>query len=789
MPPNTSSPTTVGQAAATAPNGPAADNETIIGNASGCPTGSTGAKQRGGPLTPVGTPTPAAYAKADPAWLDNLPDTVKRYGLFCDWRLTPRPGSDKPAKVPYDPKTGQPAKPGDMSTFGTLDEALKALATGGYTGIGIAVVGTVGAIDIDHCINESGELSEMAQDIVTTMDAYTEVSPSGHGIRILFTVPVGFAFDMGRYYINSQSRHLEVYVAGATQKYVTVTGNTLTPGADLVERGDALTAVLERYMVRDKPLASTPVPAPVQAGGPPADPAAIQAADQQLLDEIAQTSSGPRLAALLAGDMTECGGDHSSADMTACNILAAHTTDAAQIDRIIRSSALMRPKWDRQQSGSTYGAITINKAIASAVQYRQAHGELTPEQVRSMFVQAAPQQGVVRALTASQPAQAAAPSASSAATLQIKYGSPISAADLQNMSFPPLVYLVEDLLPEGTSLLGGAPKTGKSWMLLHLCLALSMGTPFLGHMTAQCEVLYLALEDNLRRLQYRIRQILQGQPFPKGLYLQVASPGTADGLYILLDHFLAQNPNIKFVAIDTLVKVRKEQSSIKGIYQADYKEVSGLKDFADQHNISLMLVHHFNKREEDGDPMNSLSGSSGIPGAVDEVLILKKNERFKNEADLYISGRDIEQSTNTIRFDEDACVWEYIGSADEIDEQRAKADYANDELVLTIKKLIANSPDGTWEGTATDIRTAGQADRRLMGVSAQKIGKWISAIVDDLESADGIVHRTAGVNGSGGKKHYFYVSSCATSSDEDTGASEVETIGCRYDPDADADGE
>ena len=287
-------PNTVGQAAATAPNGPAADNETIIGNASGCPTGSTGAKQRGGPLTPVGTPTPAAYAKADPAWLDNLPDTVKRYGLFCDWRLTPRPGSDKPAKVPYDPKTGQPAKPGDLGTFGSYAEAMAALSTGNYTGIGIAVVGQLVAVDIDGCVDAEGNLSEMAKDIITTLSGYTEYSPSGTGIRVLVLVPEGYTVPKDRYYINNQGLHLEIYIGGVTTKYVTVTGNTLAPGADLVERGDALTAVLDKYMVRDKPLASTPTPAPVQVSGPPADPAAIQAADRQLLDEIAQTSSGPR---------------------------------------------------------------------------------------------------------------------------------------------------------------------------------------------------------------------------------------------------------------------------------------------------------------------------------------------------------------------------------------------------------------------------------------------------------------------------------------------------------------
>lgn len=169
--------------------------------------GSTAVKQRNSPPTALPQAAPAAYAKADPAQLDNLPDTVKRCAPCCVWRAVPRPGSDKPAKVPYDPKTGQPAKPGDLGTFGSYAEAMAALSTGNYNGIGIAVAGRIVAVDIDHCINESGELSEMAQDIVTTMDAYTEVSPSGTGIRVLVLVRDGYTVPKDRYYINNQDRH------------------------------------------------------------------------------------------------------------------------------------------------------------------------------------------------------------------------------------------------------------------------------------------------------------------------------------------------------------------------------------------------------------------------------------------------------------------------------------------------------------------------------------------------------------------------------------------------------
>ena len=166
---------------------------------------------------------------------DNLPEKLRENALFCCWRYEERSG--KRTKVPYNPKTGGKAQSTNPDTFAPLRMALDALERGGYDGIGVGIFGNLGAIDIDHCIDGDGVISDMALDIMRTMDAYTEKSPSGRGLRILFTVPESFQYDKNRYYINNQKLGLEVYIAGQTNKYVTVTGNTLTPGLDLLERG------------------------------------------------------------------------------------------------------------------------------------------------------------------------------------------------------------------------------------------------------------------------------------------------------------------------------------------------------------------------------------------------------------------------------------------------------------------------------------------------------------------------------------------------------------------------
>lgn len=104
--------------------------------------------------------------------LDTIPATLRENGLFCCWKYEKRNG--KLTKVPYTPGTGNGASTKDPATFAPLSETLEAV--GGYDGIGVGVFGDLGAIDIDHCISDNGELSEMAVDIMETMPRRTEIA-------------------------------------------------------------------------------------------------------------------------------------------------------------------------------------------------------------------------------------------------------------------------------------------------------------------------------------------------------------------------------------------------------------------------------------------------------------------------------------------------------------------------------------------------------------------------------------------------------------------------------------
>lgn len=297
--------------------------------------------------------------------VQNLPAALRENGLFCCWRYEERNG--KQTKVPYNPRTNGRAQSKNPDTFAPLAVALAAMESGGYSGIGVGIFGNLGAIDIDHCISDAGELSDMAADIVSTMDAYTETSPSGHGIRILFTVPDGFQYDKARYYINKQKTGLEVYIAGATKKYVTVTGDVrVEKGLEM--RGERLAAVLERYMLRQD---QTPPPTQSATAKSANAPAANTKFDDYALIETAKRN--PDFARLWSGDISGYK-SHSEADLGLCDKLAWWTNgDAAQIDRLFRQSGLMREKWDEIHDGKhTYGAMTIQKAVVS---YQAEHAQ------------------------------------------------------------------------------------------------------------------------------------------------------------------------------------------------------------------------------------------------------------------------------------------------------------------------------------------------------------------------------------------------------------------------------
>lgn len=331
--------------------------------------------------------------------------------------------------------------------------------------------------------------------------------------------------------------------------------------------------------------------------------------------------------------------------------------------------------------------------------------------------------------------------------------STISAAALQGKDIPPIRWVVQDLVATGLTILASPPKFGKSWMAMHLCLSVAMGGSFLGYQCRKTGCLYMALEDGERRLKSRMQKILHPVPAPQGFDFTTMAPTLGNGLMDALEGYIKLHPETGLIVLDTLQKIR-DVGGGRDVYGRDYADVGTLKKFADTHNIAVLIIHHLRKMGDDSDPFARISGSNGISGAADTMMVLAKERRSEETATLSITGRDVEQNDLVLRFNKDTCRWENLGDADWFAEQQARVEYQESGLVRTIKKLLEQG--GEWTGTAQQLLDAGRfIARTSLADSARALTNKLKGLDNLLLEYDGIAHERKG-NGSGGGKHRFY---------------------------------
>ncbi|MBQ3520245.1 MAG: AAA family ATPase [Clostridia bacterium] len=229
----------------------------------------------------------------------------------------------------------------------------------------------------------------------------------------------------------------------------------------------------------------------------------------------------------------------------------------------------------------------------------------------------------------------------------------IDGETLMDTRLEPTKFCIDTLLPQGITILGGAPKIGKSWWVLDICIRIAKGESVWGMQTTKGTTLYLCLEDTLRRVQERLCLITDD--VPSNAFFATAAHTLAEGLCDEIRAFVKEHPYTVLVAIDTFQIVRN--GGVDTSYGNDYDEIRQMKQLADELNISLLLVHHLRK-QGDSDPLNKLSGTTGIVGAVDSVFVLDKSKRSENLATLVCTGRDIEHRQLELKFSNKDFVWE-----------------------------------------------------------------------------------------------------------------------------------
>ncbi len=265
---------------------------------------------------------------------------------------------------------------------------------------------------------------------------------------------------------------------------------------------------------------------------------------------------------------------------------------------------------------------------------------------------------------------------------------------LMNTVLPPIRFVISQLLPQGLHVLAGAPKVGKSWLSLWLCLQVAKGEPAWEFSTTQGDVLYLCLEDSYSRIQNRLLDITDDAP--PNLFFATMSEKLHSGLEQQIERFLAAHPDTVLIVIDTLQRIRGGVNDANP-YASDYRDLGILKELADKHRIAILLIHHLRKMNDD-DPMNMISGTTGISGATDTSFVLRKSKRSSNSATLYCMGWDIEYRELSLEFDGADHVWKLT---EDSGDQPARP---QEELVFFLSEFL--NQRRCFTGTATELAEA-----------------------------------------------------------------------------------
>lgn len=275
-----------------------------------------------------------------------IPSELRQLNQWICWKLEQREG--KPTKIPVNPRTGGNAQSNNKETWASFETALEACIQNRYSGLGFMFSkdNDIMGVDIDHCRDTEGTdsaLSEQAKEILSTLDSYSEISPSGTGVHIIIK---GKLPPYGR-----RSGNLEMYEEG---RFFTVSGKVLEGySRNVEERTEALTLIHSKYIA--KPEKQQEIHSP----------GICDLNCQTIVDKAMSSAAGGKFHSLYQGNWKGEYPSQSEADLAFCNLLAFWCgRDPGKMDAIFRSSGLYRQKWDERRGGKgTYGEQTIQEAI------------------------------------------------------------------------------------------------------------------------------------------------------------------------------------------------------------------------------------------------------------------------------------------------------------------------------------------------------------------------------------------------------------------------------------------
>jgi putative DNA primase/helicase len=292
--------------------------------------------------------------------IETIPPELREVQQWVNWRTEVRDG--KKTKPPINPKTGNYADSTNPQTWAEFDVAVRSARNRRLPGIGYVFAGGITGVDLDHCRNcETGEIARWAQQIITELHSYSEISPSEDGIHILIraTMP-------------ANAKHVRAMPPGKIEMYdsarfFTVTGHHLSGTPLKIET---------RQLEFNRLYSRLFPPATNGNGNGRSNPTySFGLTDRELIDRAMDAENGQKFSRLWNGNTSEYGGDDSRADLGLCSMLAFWTgKDAQRIDTLFRQSGLMRDKWERRD----YRERTIQAAIDLTTETYSEIGTLLP---------------------------------------------------------------------------------------------------------------------------------------------------------------------------------------------------------------------------------------------------------------------------------------------------------------------------------------------------------------------------------------------------------------------------
>ena len=597
--------------------------------------------------------TQTARAALDP---DRIPDALKAIPQWLCWRWKlPEKEGGRFGKPPVDAKTGKAGTSNDPATWSDFATAVarfrkdKRLA-----GIGLALTPDHGitALDLDHVIDPAtGDTDPKAADLLAAFQTtYAEISPSGTGYRL-------FCIGKPQRDGHSDPRWLELYTGGGA-RYMTVTGNAKDghPATLAAMQGqlDELHRLYMRTPGKVTSKASTNT-----------TPCVCNPSDR-----LAAALKNPTIAALYAGDASRYDGDRSRAEIAlALRLMTFADGDEQTVAGWIDGSKC--GKWNQRDKDTDSYRVATVKAAAAKWDGRKFEDPQRREEKETDTVGGDDEPLPIwedpwEPCFEPDPQPDPTPDRkSSKSGTGLKW---VTGEKLLAMKFEDPVWLLPEILPEcGAFIISGKPKAGKSWWVLQLAMSVVQGGSFLNRDVPEGAVLYLALEDNYRRLKDRMMKLQPDADMHQsdfcGIAYAVVAPTVSDGLAAELKRVVAgSRRKVRLIILDTLQKVRGNAIAAGSQYALDYDVLGKLKRVADDAGICLLIVHHQRKAESE-DAHDGISGTNGIAGAVDGSLVLVR-QRGTAAAVLHITGRDMPENELGLKFD--GCAWSFAGTAEEV---------------------------------------------------------------------------------------------------------------------------